>query len=33
MNSAPGKGAERIRIEADPNRGPEPELFETEMPE
>ena len=28
MNSAPVEGAERIRAEADPNRGPRPELFE-----
>ena len=27
MNSAPVEGAERIRAEADPNRGPRPELF------
>ena len=27
MNSAPVEGAERIRTEADPNRGPRPELF------
>ena len=28
MNSAPVEGAERIRAEADPYRGPRPELFE-----
>jgi hypothetical protein len=28
MNSAPVEGAERIRAEADPVRGPRPELFE-----
>jgi hypothetical protein len=27
MNSAPAEGAERIRAEADPSRGPEAELF------
>ena len=30
MNSAPVEGAERIRTEADPNRGPRPELFKGE---
>ena len=32
MNSAPVEGAERIRDEADPNRGPRPELFEGGLP-